>query len=148
MSLPWWTMLSITAAAIWSSPNTDPHLLNSGFVVIAADCLSYASAKTWKSSLAPSASSRRNPSSLMTSKRALPMSAASRLSLPLSPACLRRITSEDAVKKRASSLLSLPMSSGPAPPRCASPVRRPWRRRGRGRPRRPRAPPGAASRCP
>ena len=24
MSLPWWTMRSITAATIWSSPNTDP----------------------------------------------------------------------------------------------------------------------------
>jgi len=25
MSLPWWTIRSITAAAIWSSPNTEPH---------------------------------------------------------------------------------------------------------------------------
>lgn len=48
-------MRSITAAAIWSSPNTDPHLLNSRFVVITTDCLPYASEKTWKSSLAPSA---------------------------------------------------------------------------------------------
>lgn len=39
-------MWSITAAAIWSSPNTDPHLLNSRFVVITTGCLSYASAKT------------------------------------------------------------------------------------------------------
>lgn len=84
-------MRSITEAAIWSSPNTDPHLLNSRFVVIATDCLSYASAKTWKSSLAPSASSGRNPSSSMTSRRALPMSAASRSSLPSSRARLRRI---------------------------------------------------------
>ena len=37
-------MRSITAAAIRSSPNTDPHLLNSRFVVITTDCLSYASA--------------------------------------------------------------------------------------------------------
>ena len=42
----------------------------------------------------------------MTSRRALPISAASRSSLPSSRARLRRITSEDAVKKRASSLLS------------------------------------------
>ncbi len=37
-SLPWWTMQSMTAD-IWSSPNADPHLLNSRFVVITADCL-------------------------------------------------------------------------------------------------------------
>ena len=87
-------------------PEHRPHLLYSRFVVNTTDCLSYASARTWKSSLAPSASSGRNPSSSMTSRRALPMIAASRSSLPSSRARLRRITSEDAVKKRASSLLS------------------------------------------
>ena len=30
-SLPWCTTLSMAAAAIWSSPNTDPHLENPGF---------------------------------------------------------------------------------------------------------------------
>ena len=51
-------------------PEHRPHLLNSRFVVNTTDCLSYASARTWKSSLAPSASSGRNPSSSMTSRRA------------------------------------------------------------------------------
>ena len=36
-SLPWWTMRSMTAAAIWSSPKTEPYLLNSRFVVITTD---------------------------------------------------------------------------------------------------------------
>lgn len=74
---------SITAAAIRSSPNTDPHLLSSGFVVIAADRFSWASAKARKSGLAPSASGGRNPSSSMTSRRALPMGAAHPAGLPV-----------------------------------------------------------------
>ncbi len=65
-------MRSITAAAIRSPPNTDPHLLNSRFVVITTDCLSYASAKTWKSSLAPSASSGRNPGSRRPARQGRP----------------------------------------------------------------------------
>ena len=36
-SLPWWTTLSITAAAIWSSPKTLPHMLNSRLVVNTTD---------------------------------------------------------------------------------------------------------------
>ena len=100
-------------------PEHRPHLLNSRFVVNTTDCLSYASARTWKSSLAPSASSGRNPSSSMTSRRALPMIAASRSSLPSSRARLRRITSEDAVKKRASSLLSHASAQRPTHVRLA-----------------------------
>ena len=39
-SLPWWTTLSITAAAIWSSPKTLPQRLNSRLVVKTTDCRS------------------------------------------------------------------------------------------------------------
>ena len=39
-SLPWCTTRSITAAAIWSSPKTEPHLENSRLVVNTTDCLS------------------------------------------------------------------------------------------------------------
>lgn len=34
MSLPWWTTRSMTAAAIWSSPSTEPRLPDSRLVVI------------------------------------------------------------------------------------------------------------------
>lgn len=42
-------------------PEHRPHLLNSRFVVNTTDCLSYASARTWKSSLAPSGVEREKP---------------------------------------------------------------------------------------
>ena len=61
--LPWWTIRSITTAAIRSSPNTAPHRQNSRFVVMTTDCRSWASVNTWKSRRAPSGSSGRKPSS-------------------------------------------------------------------------------------
>lgn len=99
-------MRSIAAAAIQSSPDTDPHPPNPRFAAIAADRLSQASAKARRSGLAPSAAGGRNPSPSMTGRWALPTSAASRPGLPSSRARLRRITGEDAARRRASSLLS------------------------------------------
>lgn len=100
-------------------PEHRTHLLNSRFVVITTDCLSYASVKNWKSSLAPSASSGRNPSSSMTSRRALPMSAASRSSPRLqrpSRNCPHQCSQSKVGLENARDPFLVALERGPAPP--------------------------------
>lgn len=52
-NLPWYTMRSITAEAVWSSPKAAPYLENSRLVAAMSDCLAQASEMTRNSSLVP-----------------------------------------------------------------------------------------------